>query len=330
LHAFLYYQLFTWLTGSTYVNVCCEAEDGKSASDGANHVVTTVARLAVRRNLAIGGGARGLLCHVADARRRPRADATKKRGLFTHSACLHVYAGSKDGGALFDIVAKEGYAGSSLDHVFKPSSGARKAAAKDQWLCTARRPCGCEPCLVDNDWDSCVLARLHPNPSQLVQMLPQLGEAIARMTRNAANAAFAGAIKVGTVLVLRVNSLEANVHGEPFFLAIASAEEGEKVVYKALKTGLEGSNYVKKGQWLVRLRWLHYGKHGRNEDLPGARLYVHKPGEHSLLMPMEGVISNTQVVSAAQKLVRVEGKRPMWLPKEAVDVVLENSNELLS
>ena len=47
-------------------------------------------------------------------------------------------------------------------------------------------------------------------------------------------------------------------------------------------------------------------------------------------MPMEGVISNTQVVSAAQKLVRVEGKRPMWLPKEAVDVVLENTNELLS
>ena len=169
-----------------------------------------------------------------------------------------------------------------------------------------------------------------PNPSQLVQTLPQLGEAIARKTRNAANAAFAGAIKVGTVLVLRVNSLEANVHGGPFFLAIASAEEGEKVVHEAPKTGLEGSNFVKKGQWLVRLRWLHYGKHGSNKDLPGARLHVHKPGEHSLLMPTEGIISNTQVVSAAQKLVRVEGKRPVWLLKEAVDVVLGNSNELLS
>ena len=56
LHSFLYYQLFEWLTGIEYVNVCCQAEDGKGAADGASRVVRGV----------VNEAARSGRCHPAD------------------------------------------------------------------------------------------------------------------------------------------------------------------------------------------------------------------------------------------------------------------------
>ena len=203
LHSFLYYQLFEWLTGIEYVNVCCQAEDGKGAADGASRVVRGVVNEAVKEREVPSSGSRGLLLLCAAKRKTPSRSAAAKMGLHTHTNYLYVYLPSD---AMDNWAAKEGFVGSRAAHTFQAVEGVRSAPAADAWLEHKDRPCCCDPCLARN-WDQCLIKDRHfTNARGKVQIERKSGEANLRAKKTRDSKTFRGLPTEGTVVIARVHS----------------------------------------------------------------------------------------------------------------------------
>ena len=349
LHSFLYYQLFEWLTGIEYVNVCCQAEDGKGSADGASRVVRGAANEAVKAGDVPTSGSRGLLLLCAAKRKTPSRSAASKMGLHTHTNYLYVYLPDN---AMNDWTAKEGFVGSRAAHTFQAMAGVRSAPAADAWVEYKNRPCGCDPCLARN-WDQCLIkSRFFPNQPGKVQIERRSGEASLRAKKTRDSKNFRDLLKEGTVVIARVHPDEPaavalddddgddenpapvrDSDGEPYYVGVVGRRDpSEQLVWQNTKTQVLGTNVVKSGTYVVRFHWLHHRPHLRQHQHPnsGDRGYQLVPGESTAIFPTNTMISNLAVHAAAQRMDRTSDPSTMWLSKKDHEAIMSHPMELLA
>ena len=332
LHGFLHYALFERATGVRMVNVCCQAEDGKGAADGLSRVVSQGCRVLVLQGKNPGADSRGLLQLIAANRQRPKQPRNQKRGLTAVTNFVYCYAGDADRSAFAGFEAAAGYKGSNRDHFYAMDPKTRGGAGEPDAgsLFHMNRPCGCTMCLQGRH-SSCQVKRLFPNESGTSWIQRKAGAA-ARVQRSArVTAAFANAVVDQSVLVARVDRGEPNIDDEPYFLAVAVKDDGDPelpVVWRQQKSGYEGPNYVTKGTWLVRLRWLHYHPLETHTAFPGGRAYKFQSAEPVATFPCKGLVATKVAATAMAKVKELGGY--YWVPEASHRKVIGGWMDLIA
>jgi len=328
--SFVYYQLFDWLTGIDYENVCCQAENGKGPADGAGVIISSTIKSAAKRGHNAELGSRGLILLCASKRAHTKTPRIAKLGLTAHTDYLYI-ACPDDGSGFHNLLAERGYDGSSKHHQFRAAEGVRTGPADAAWLEARNRPCSCGPCMR-GDWDNCLFKKavgLFPNPTARCQLEPATGKSARATTRTKATKKFVEGLAAGSVVVLRVHGDETNDDSERYFLGIVTkGTHGEPEKFKAPATKEYSSVMLSKGLWAVRFTWLSYRPQKRRAD--GARGYQITPGLPLSIFPTKCIVSNLEVHAAAQGLEQNADSETMWLPKAAHEAIVAHPMELHS
>lgn len=333
LHGLLVLALLENVTGVRTCDTCCQAEDGKGPSDGANvHVTAGVKRL-VRENKNPGSGARGLFELVAAHRQGPRVERQHKRALTSVSEILYVYLDKFVG-----FEAECGYKGSRKDHAFDMVPATRgKAGSADEGVLRGRhRPCPCDRCL-QGDYGRCLVTRLFPNPHGTHRLARKANATARANTRARTTMDFAAVIKVGKVVVVRVATSEPNPHHELYFLGVVrkdldqSDDVDHRLVWRTTKMEEVGVlGVVNQNTLLMRFQWLWYQPHKRAPPgLEGARGYKFAPAEKIAVHPCFGVATGpTQSPNLAMgKGVRYQGGH-YWILPDMHDEIQQDTVDL--
>lgn len=130
-----------------------------------------------------------------------------------------------------------------------------------------RRPCPCDSCLsndVPSETTCAIGNRFFDNPFGRSEIRHKAREAARATTRAAGAAAFFERLQENTIIFVRAGGTEdAEAYPDkPYYLGIVGYDIGTTrgdLAWRAKRTTtIQDGIAVRKGQWLVRIRWLYY------------------------------------------------------------------------
>lgn len=311
-------------TGCYHTHVRCEAQAGKGPSDGAMLSIISAVKREIQNGFNPDSGARGLTQLMAYTRRRPRVPRSAKTAFHSHTNLVY---GFFPDDAFESVKAETGIAGSNSIHFVQ--SHAANTSTDDSWVTYRKRPCPCDECLAGN-FSKCLVPELIPdNGLRTIQLSTKKTQNRRGTATRAATVDYVAKIKLGTKVAVRVHRGDYNEHGEAYYLAIVFAANGDRHSWKNPKTQRFGSNLVKKGVHLLRLRWLHYQPDAPIlMDDPESRAYTTVPNEATAVFPASATIMSA---FDSVQLLRRDGENKVYrLPSSAHEEIIAEEIDLLS
>ena len=321
-------------TGCDHHDTRCMAGCGKGPHDGAAVVVSTGVGEAARKKRVPVSGSRGLAMLAACM--KPFPAVPRERQVSRRSHTRYVYACYPgDGSGFQDCHAEVGYVGSASDYHYQTHPAATEGS--EGWIKAMHRPCPCQPCLRGDYancklrhlfvWDTAAGAEDQRNKVRHYQIKGKSGAVERKKSKRIDLDAFAAKIKQGTRIAVRVHGDEPNDQGERFFVGVAI---GSPCVWKNTKSQNLGTNAIRKGIWVVQIRWCHRrGAATPPTDLDGALGYRLKDNEASVVLPLEGAMHSAH--DPLQRMqFRVAGGGHTWLTQGDHAEIMDNPLDLLS